>query len=205
MKRSLSPIAETGLLVGLALVAVIIQCLPAVGEALQWQRSAALPASVATTLTGHFTHWSWDHFLWDIAAFIGLGFAAIRIVPGRLMACLLLSAIAIPIEIALFQPQFETYRGLSGIDSALFGLLIAGLWHRGGNPRLLASLGLLGFLGKSLFELTTGDTLFVERTANDFVPVGSAHLVGLFCGMLAGNQKLWVLVRFFAKPSQASP
>ncbi len=200
MNRSFSPRAESGLLIGLALVVVIIQCLPAMGEALQWRRSAALPISAITTLTGHLTHWTWDHLLWDVIAFIGLGFAAIQINPGRFIACLLLAAILIPIEITLFLPQFETYRGLSGIDSALFGLLIAGLWQLSKKGRLLAALGFAGFLGKTVFELMTGDTLFVARETTDFTPVTSAHLVGLVCGILAGNRKLTTLIRFFLTP-----
>lgn len=195
MKEQHSSRAESILLGSIALVAIVIQCLPAVGEALQWQRSAKLPASLISALTGHLTHWSWDHLMWDLAAFVGLGLASIRVIPGRLTACLLVSAIIIPLEIALFQPAFETYRGLSGIDSALFGLLTAGLWKQGKQGKLLASAGMIGFFGKSLFEFSTGDTLFVDRATGDFIPVSSAHLSGLIGGILAGVTIPGVLTR----------
>lgn len=194
------PVFEGVTLFVLASLSVVIQSLPDLGEALQWRRSATFPLKVATAFTGHLTHWSWDHLLWDVVAFLGLGIAAIRLVPGRLLICLVLSALVISLEIMLFHPQFESYRGLSGIDSALFGLIVAGLWRQGPPVRYLAMIGLAGFLGKTTFELLTGDTLFVERAENDFIPATSAHLSGMVCGLLAGSSKLWTLVKFFGTP-----
>jgi rhomboid family GlyGly-CTERM serine protease len=166
------------LLFGLTILSVIIQNLPDLGEALQWQRSATVPLHVFTTLTGHFTHWSWDHLLGNVAAFVDLGFTAIRVIPGRFVFCRFLSAVVIPIEIVLFQPQFETYRGQSGIDSALFELLIAGLWRQGRPVRYMALIGFIGFFGKTVFELVSGNSLFVEQSPETVIPVGSAHVIG---------------------------
>ncbi len=180
------PRLELTMLYALAALAFFLQGFPHLGEALQCNRDGKLPAILLTTFTGHLTHWSWDHLLWDLAAFIGLGIAATRLSPGRLLPCLLLAAIAIPLEIALFRPQFETYRGLSGIDSAFFGLVAAGLWRKGLTGRVLSALGVFGFLAKITFELATGATFFVDQAAGDFVPVVSAHLVGLACGLLTG-------------------
>ncbi|MEM1441323.1 MAG: rhomboid family intramembrane serine protease [Verrucomicrobiota bacterium] len=190
------------LLLVLASIATALQCFPNLGEMLQWQRDAGWLVGLLTSVTGHLTHWSWDHFLWDILAFLGLGWTAIRLVPGRITSCLLLSTILIPLEIALFRPEFSTYRGLSGLDSALFGLLLAGLWRRGKMGKLLFLSGLTVFLGKAGYELVTGETLFVDHEASGFAPVPSAHLVGLFCGLLAGNEKIRTLVRFFGTPPQ---
>ena len=186
---SLTPLVSGVVIGSLALLSIFIQCFPAIGEALQWQRSLSFPQSGLTALTGHLTHWSWDHLLWDVAALVGLGVAAIRILPGRVLLCLLLAALAIPIEIAWFRPEFATYRGLSGVDSALFGLVLAGLWQRKGAGRWLAISGLVGILAKTLFEWTTGDTFFVDRTNQEFIPVTSAHVVGLVCGLFAGLVK----------------
>lgn len=206
MKRELPiwrrPAAEAVILVSLGVLSVLIQCYPSAGEAMQWTRGTPLVQQLITGFTGHLAHWSWDHLLWDVVAFFGLGLAAIRILPGRLIACLGIAAIAIPLEISLFRPEFASYRGLSGLDSAFFGLLLAGLWRQGGRARILTLVGLTGFLSKIGYELFTGGTLFVDHETSGFVPVPTAHLVGLAAGMFAGNTKLWVLVRFFAKPAR---
>lgn len=180
------PASERGLAFLLAGVALLFQCIPALAELLQWQRDAHPAAGVVTALTGHLTHWTWSHFAWDVAAFLGLSLAAISVAPGRYRRALFLAAILIPLEIHFFQPEFQTYRGLSGIDSALFGLLLAGLWQHGGAAKWISAGGLLGFFGKTAFEWITGDTLFVSRGTDDFTPVGSAHVVGMISGVIAG-------------------
>ncbi|MDF1861811.1 MAG: hypothetical protein P1U87_16450 [Verrucomicrobiales bacterium] len=180
------PVSERGLAFLLAGLALLFQCVPALAESLQWQRDAHPVAGVVTALTGHLTHWTWSHFVWDVAAFLGLSLAAISIAPGRYRNGLFLAAVLIPLEIHFFQPEFQTYRGLSGIDSALFGLLLAGLWQSGGTAKWISAAGLLGFFGKTAFEWITGDTLFVSRSTDDFTPVGSAHVVGMISGVIAG-------------------
>ena len=154
---------------GVSVLAILLQLIPSLGEIFQWQRGGSL----LTYLTGHLTHWSWNHLIWDLAAFAALSFAAIRLIPQRFLLCLLVAGIIIPLEIALNQPQFETYRGLSGIDSALFGLTIAGLWKLRRTARLIA-------------ELATGDTFFVEQAQQSFIPVISAHISGFLAGLVSG-------------------
>ena len=167
---------------GVALLAILFQLIPSLGEIFQWQRGGSL----LTYLTGHLTHWSWNHLIWDLAAFAALSFAAIRLIPQRFLLCLLVAGIIIPLEIALNQPQFETYRGLSGIDSALFGLTIAGLWKLRRTARLIAAIALVAFVTKTIYELATGDTFFVEQAQQSFIPVISAHISGFLAGLVSG-------------------
>ena len=74
-------------------------------------------------LSGHLTHFSTDHLLWCVLAFFGLGVAAERFGRTRTLACIYASAIAISIATLYALPDLSAYRGLSGITSALFGLL----------------------------------------------------------------------------------
>ncbi len=167
---------------GVALLAIFFQLIPSLGEIFQWQRGGSL----LTYLTGHLTHWSWNHLIWDLAAFATLSFAAIRLIPQRFLLCLLVAGIVIPLEIALNQPQFETYRGLSGIDSALLGLTIAGLWKLRQTSRFIAAIALIAFVSKTIYELTTGDTIFVEQAQQAFIPATSAHISGFLAGLASG-------------------
>ena len=167
---------------GVAVVAVLLHLVPNWGEMFQWQRGG----SSLAWLTGHLTHWSWDHLVWDLVTFATLSFAAIRLIPQRYLLCLLVAGIVIPLEIALNQPQFETYRGLSGIDSALFGLTVAGLWKLRRTARCIAAIALVGFVSKTIYELATGDTLFIEQTQQSFIPATSAHISGFLAGLASG-------------------
>lgn len=177
MKRS------TGICAGIVIASLIIQVVPGLAENLQWRREE--PVSFRW-LTCHLAHWSWNHFVWDIVAFIALAIAAVRLAPTRIDICVVAAMLAIPVEISLFQPEFETYRGLSGIDSALFGLIVISLWYRGSLARTMALLAGSLFLGKTVFEVMTGNALFANQGTVDFVPVASAHLVGAICGLITG-------------------
>lgn len=185
---------RAGVLVFVAVtaLALVIPLFPGVSETLQWQRSNPPLLHSFQWLTGHLTHWSWDHLIWDLAAFAALSFTALRLIPERYFGCILLAAALIPFEIAINQSQLHSYRGLSGIDSALFGLILTGLWRsnpaqsRIPLPRILAIFGGLVFFAKCLYELGSGQTFFVSASESKFVPAVSAHLVGAICGIASG-------------------
>ena len=102
------------------------------------------------------------------------------------IAVLLLSAPLIPIAILIACPELGSYRGLSGIDTALFALL--------GTCRLRESIrkedlrgvmvyGLLlaAMFLKILYETITHDVLFADKST--FIPVALAHLTGSLIGI----------------------
>jgi hypothetical protein len=184
------PLAGLLLAGGILLATLLMQSVPGAAETLQWQRHGGSPLA---WLTGHLCHWSWDHLAWDLFAFGLLSLLAWRVAPSRYVPSLLLAALLIPLEIRLNQPQFDSYRGLSGLDCALFGLIVASLWQpptgdRSGIARkVLALLGASGFLAKTIYEFTTGHTVFIEMGPSPtFIPALSAHLVGFACGVAAG-------------------
>ena len=189
MVKACPPLAGMLLTGGIMMAAVLIQCSTGLAEALQWQRNAG---TGVRWLTSHLCHWSWNHLAWDLFAFGLLSLLSLRVAPSRYLPCLLAAAMLIPLEIRINQPMLDSYRGLSGIDGALFGLVATALWRqpptnrRRGATRVLAGLGGCGFLAKTLYELTTGGTLFVEAGPEPFVPVISAHLIGFLCGVGAG-------------------
>ena len=81
------------------------------------------------------------------------------------------------------------YRGLSGLDSALFAFVAVSFLReqrRGGDkPACLVTGGfLIGFILKVVFELATGRTLFVTRMGVDVVGVPLAHIIGAAVGIV---------------------
>lgn len=153
---------------------------------------------VYTWMTSHLSHWSWDHLWWDLLAFGILSATAIRLAGYRYFSCLGLAAFAIPIELFLFQQHLITYRGLSGIDSAIFGLIAYQLFKLGGMARVFGCVAASGFAFKTLYEMLSGSTVFVVNTDQLFTSVPSAHLVGFACGVVAGLVTLKPVKRFWS-------
>ncbi|HXA16857.1 MAG TPA: rhombosortase [Thermoanaerobaculia bacterium] len=131
--------------------------------------------------TCHFTHFTYEQLAWDALVFVVLGIACARRSRGAFQATLLASIIVVPIAVLALAPDVTTYRGLSGIDSALFALLLTMEWQR---SRLVALCAAGGFAMKLIFEMTSGATVFVSGGA--FVPVPAAHLSGAAVGLAVG-------------------
>jgi hypothetical protein len=86
--------------------------------------------------------------------------------------------------------QIQTYRGLSGIDTALFGLIVVDLFgrrlvERDWKAASWLSLLLIGLFAKMLTETLAGTSIFVS--APSFVPVPIAHLIGAVIGLIIGS------------------
>ncbi|HEX7680390.1 MAG TPA: rhombosortase [Thermoanaerobaculia bacterium] len=136
--------------------------------------------------TCHFTHFTYEQLAWDALVFVILGIACARRSRGAFQATLLASIIVVPIAVLAFAPDVTTYRGLSGIDSALFALLLTMECQR---SRLVA-LCAAGFAMKLIFEMTAGAAVFVS--GGSFVPVPAAHLAGAAVGLAVGMAGLGV-------------
>jgi rhomboid family GlyGly-CTERM serine protease len=173
-----------------AVLTLTIHLLPSLGNVLQFDRAAVAHGQVWRFFTAHLTHFGEDHLRWDLLAFVVLGAIAERISRSAFLMTAGVSAAVITAGVWLAQPQFTTYRGLSGIDSALFGFVVADLFATGFRERhgfsmVVGGLALAGFAAKCTYELTTGNTVFVEA-GGAFAPVPLAHLLGMAVGAAAG-------------------
>lgn len=162
---------------------------PGAREALEFNRAALAAGEVWRLLTCHWTHFGPEHLLWDTLAFAVLGILCERHHRDGFVACTAISAIAIPLVVAQTSPLLMTYRGLSGIDSALFAMatvLFAARFARDREWRLLAAVSLVGclFAAKVRFEFTTGAAVFVHDDA--MIPVPWAHVAGGLVGIATG-------------------
>jgi rhomboid family GlyGly-CTERM serine protease len=189
--------------VAIVAAACLAAASPALTQAWQFDRAAVAAGELWRLLTGHLTHWSLNHLFWDAATFLGLSLACIRWRHRRTLACILSSAVAISATVLVAHPELHTYRGLSGIDTALFILLAVNLWQsaRLTGDRALAAVvfaALAGFAGKTSYELLTGGTLFVDVANAPFIPLASAHAMGALIGALAA---LWPPLRWRAPHS----
>lgn len=178
---------KTTLILTLAALAVFL--IPGAASCLQYDRVAIGQGQLWRLATGHWTHANANQLFWDALAFAALGALCERRDRRAFGVCLGLGALAAALAVWLGRPELRYYRGLSGLDAALFTLLagqllrdaIAG--HRFSLAAGLILLG-LGFLGKITYEELQGATLFVANTAG-MAPVALAHLAGAAAGGVA--------------------
>lgn len=175
--------------IGVFVLAVVLAFSPTMSQALQFDRAAVADGQLWRAFTGHLTHWNLDHFFWDAVVFAVLGVLCEWRHRGRYLVCLFVSAILIPLFVSICLPELTTYRGLSGLDTALFTMLacytLAERWaaKEWGWVLTTASL-LLGLSLKVVFEVVTGATLFVDAAAANFQPIPLAHIVGACVGCI---------------------
>ncbi len=169
----------------IATVSILAWASGSLTAALEINFQQPLAASLLQSFGCHVLHWSGEHIFWDLAMFALLGFMCERSMPRAFYATLLVSALAIPSLVPWWNPGISTYRGLSGLDTACFSLLVTSGWLRSINHKdpfqaVLLGLLLIGLGGKIAFEFYTGQVMFVHRV--DFVPLPIAHAVGALVG-----------------------
>jgi rhomboid family GlyGly-CTERM serine protease len=194
-KNAMKPLLnETGMISGvpvitlsLAAISLLLYWCGELTPVLQYDRHLIGDGEVWRIFTGHWVHWSFDHFLWCTVTLIALGYVCEEISPRGYLATLALASCAIPALLWKFESGMLFYRGLSGIASALFVfgamLLMQKAFKR--KDRLgfffFVTAG-AGYILKILYEFTSGLAIFVETT-DIFSPVPLAHLAGGAVGL----------------------
>lgn len=168
----------------------MLEILEAAGELLQYDRQAIAHGQLWRLVTGHLVHFGLEHLAWDAAVFVLLAVLCWRLGRGLCLASLLGATLAIPAVLWTLEPGMQTYRGLSGLDSALYVTAAVALgrrlWSHGRRVAAAATLlSVLGLAAKVGYELATGQALFVDAAALGFAPVPIAHATGGLAGGLA--------------------
>jgi hypothetical protein len=188
-----SRIKETPITISIAILAMLAFLIPSSVIGLELDTTTNLLMQVPQILGCHLLHWSFEHLSWDLFMFVLVGLICERRGKLAFASVLLMSAIAIPIFVDTWVPTVHCYRGLSGIDTALFGyaaLLLIAESAREGNWPSVWMYGFLyaGMLGKIGYELLVGGTIFVS--SESFSPVPIAHIVGAVIGSLVAGVKI---------------
>jgi rhomboid family GlyGly-CTERM serine protease len=171
----------------IGLVAIAIFCVPSAGEVLQFNRAEIAAGEVWRLATGHLTHWNLEHIQWDLMMFVALGAACEMRDPRRMWLCVVAAAASVSMLVFSLFPDIEAYRGLSGIDTALFTLLAIDLLRdaRQRRIRMLTAVSgglLLGFISKTAYEAATGQAFFVDQQSAGFQLLVWDHVVAAMVG-----------------------
>ena len=166
----------------LTLAAVLIHLSYSLRLQLLYDRSALVHQELWRLLTCLF---------WSAMTFLGMGSICEMMDRKKLLVAVGLSALLIPITIWWGMSGLKIYGGLSGLDCALYALLMVLLIKReirSGNRVWLAffSIMLAGLIAKITYETLTGMTIFVSNNHAGMVPVPLAHLVGGIIGTVVG-------------------
>ena len=88
-------------------------------------------------------------------------------------------------------PHLKVYGGLSGLDCALYSLLIVLIIRREWSTQnwrwiIFYTIMLVLLPAKIVYEMTSGLTVFVNNLQANMVPVPLSHLVGGVVGLAVG-------------------
>ncbi|HEX4146321.1 MAG TPA: rhombosortase [Pirellulales bacterium] len=174
----------------LSAAAILFQLFPAVGDRMAFDSAAIAGGHWWRLLSGHLTHCDAEHLTWDVLMFGLLGGLIERRSRRWLLATVGASAAAISFALWFGHPGLEQYRGLSGIDSALFTFALLMLLDDARRAGQTIAVWLLWAMAAGLalkigWESATGTTLFVDSARAGFVPLPSVHAVGGIVGIAA--------------------
>jgi len=186
--RMSRPETCAGALIALVIFATSLVFLsPGLTATLQLERERLLSGEIWRLVACHFTHFTAEHLVFDLFAFALLLWLCLQRSARRTLAALAGAAVVVPAVVLVVHPGMLVYRGLSGLDSALFVLLGVLLLRNGRRTKkplltLTAATALVGFAAKVVFEIATGGAFFAA--SGGFVPVPVAHIAGAVVGAL---------------------
>ena len=173
---------------GVVAVGLAIAATPGLEAWLEYDRETLVAGQVWRVLTGHLSHYSWSHLLWNLLGFALLGVLCERTQRRGFQWTLALSIVLIPLGLWWGMPELSAYRGLSGLTSALFGLAAAHLVYqqvRSGQPvRAWLSIVCCGGFVVTLAHTWLGGEAWLTTGYTDAVaPVPLSHAIGLAVGL----------------------
>jgi rhomboid family GlyGly-CTERM serine protease len=170
---------------------------PSAGDGLEYSSPAIAAGQVWRLATGHLVHWSPGHLWWDASMFALLGALAERRSRGEFVGCLAVASGTIAMSTWVLSPETEVFRGLSGIDWALFAWLAVSLAGeditRGRWKGALVGAALCAaFVAKTAHEMRTGGSVVVDLESAGVVTFPLAHVAGALAGSVVA---VWGLLR----------
>jgi rhomboid family GlyGly-CTERM serine protease len=151
---------------------------------LSLERNKVAQDEVWRILTSNFVHFGWAHTLMNLAAFLLCSLALfINFSAARLIALILFCSTAVGLSVYIFNPEYETYAGLSG---AIHGFIIAGLLLNKRHTYWLNGLFIALAFGKIIYEHQAN---YHATELQALLPVAvayDAHLYGALAGLLFG-------------------
>jgi len=158
-----------------ALLVLAAQLIP---EVLEYDRQN--PGQFWRFFTSHFVHWNLNHLCWDLLLFLVLGYLLIKEDHKIFQLNLIICPWIISLLLWVIEPNMRYYRGISGIDAALYTSL-ACIWLKS-DDKFLNLVGLIQLIlisAKIIYEFTSQEAFFADSSTYKVMPW--AHLGGVLC------------------------
>lgn len=170
----------------LSVLAVAAFAFPGLEQGMEFKFADLGVCNILPMIGSNCLHWSLSHLFWDLMMFYCIGSLCEMQYPRTFMWVMLICGPIIPLSALLACPDLGSYRGLSGIDTALFGLLASHRLREAFDKRdtqgaIVNGLLLMAMVLKIIYELIWQHTLFADDST--FTPIASAHLVGAVIGV----------------------
>jgi rhomboid family GlyGly-CTERM serine protease len=158
---------------------------------LLYTRTALAHGDFWRLISCHWVHLNTDHLWWSALTFFVLGSFCEIMNRAKYLTTVGISAVFIPTAIWFVMPHLNVYGGLSGLDCALYSLLIVLFIRREWSAQkwswiIIYTIMLVLLPAKIIYEMTSGLTIFVSNLHADMVPVPLSHLVGGVVGLSIG-------------------
>lgn len=151
---------------------------------LSLERNKVITGELWRLLTSNFVHFGWAHTLMNLAAFVICAIALLNTFSvKRLLALIVFCCIAVGTGVYFFNPEYETYAGLSG---AIHGFIVAGLLLNKRHAYWLNGIFIALIFAKIFYEHQPG---YQATELQALLPVAvayDAHLYGALAGLLFG-------------------
>lgn len=165
----------------LTLFSIILVLFPSLNQFFEWDKEKIFISGIYRVFTCHFTHFGFNHFFWDTLIFFLLAIIIEnndrRLFINFLIFHSLLIAFVNYVTIDL------AYRGLSGTDSGLYGIMLLNIFYKQKKLQKYILLLLVLFFCKIFYEVCSQKTLFVVQSHELFIPAYQAHLAGFLSGV----------------------
>ncbi|MBE9556287.1 MAG: rhombosortase [Proteobacteria bacterium] len=155
-----------------------LMLLPDIAHMLVYDRERVLAGEVWRLATGHAVHFSWSHAAWNLTVFSVVGVWLERRDGARYLWLIAVMALASGLWFLTVLPDMARYGGLSGLISAMVVYLALTELRQPGPTRAIWATILLLFVAKLVYELLSGQAIFVAPDAIPFQVAPAAHIVG---------------------------
>ena len=174
--------------VSITLICFLVHYSETVQIYLQYDRTAIFAGNVWRLFSGHFVHWDVEHLVWDSITFLLTGVIVLLLSRKVFYSVIIFTPLIISTYLLCINRNILFYRGLSGIDVALFCsasllLIVKGRLKKDIFVTVFGIVAFLLMIAKIIYEIVLQSTLFVETTAL-YISLPQVHLLGAISSCL---------------------
>lgn len=164
----------------LALLSLLALNSSTLSKSLIYNREAIFNLEFWRLISGHFVHFSWLHYFYDVLVFLVAGSILERHKPLFIAPLVFVLGLAISITLIFLKPNMLYYGGLSAIACGM--LFYLAMWWLLYRPKLKwpSVIMILTLTVKTLHEISSQDVVLPYPDERFHQPVPESHMIAIF-------------------------